>query len=183
MSTRIPIHLFKSLYRPEEPVEAHSLHIVQADPDSVLDFFIANVNGDLVDMFAPRSVSPILLASVVVDFDAGTDKQDLVLVPAARRVIVTGWDIDDLSAVPTTAAFKAGWNDDADDVLTDEFNLSDLIDDVAKSAPLLSQQARVVGTAGQTLGITVTTAQAMTLRMNVFGYQTDLDRVPVPNVL
>lgn len=196
---QIPVKFYKVLNPPSEPAVPNAVYLVQPDENSVVDIFVTDQDGyvfnvgnsDFVEtivtpMLVKASTAPILLSSTSVNLNENTGaKQSLLTVPASRRGIITRIDIDKLSADPTAAAFTMGWNNTADDCL-DPFLLSDLVATATKFGSILVQPtAWLVGTAAQALGLKVSTPQgsALTAKVNVFGYFTDTNGVPVANIL
>jgi hypothetical protein len=199
---QIKVQFFKTIGVPTEPV-ANAFYFVENE-DETVSMYVTDQDGELsspgnpefviavmdaaMTLKADRSaiIASTLLASSVVDLNEGTaEKQVLYTVPASTRAKPSQIDIDFLSDEPTDAEFTVGWNVGADDVLTDPFHLADLITDTAEGGPLLAPSRSVrVGTAGQALGLKVTTPEgsALTARINVFGHETDADGVPVSSL-
>lgn len=195
---QIPVKFFKVLNPPSEPAVANAIYLVQPDPDDVVDIYVTDADGAIFNigssafvlsvvepLLVKTSTAPILLSSTAVNLNSSAAKQNLFAVPASQRAIVTRVDIDMLSADPTLAEFTMGWNAGADDCLA-PFLLSDLVPLATKFGSILVQPTSwLVGTAGQALGLKVSTVQGSTLtaKVNVFGYLTDAAGVPIANVL
>lgn len=179
----IPVKFYKLLNPPATPATPNAIYFIQPTPDVPVTILLTDEAGALFPVAATSPVySGLVLASVVVNLNEGTGaKQTLYTVPANRRAILTRVDIDGLSAIPTNAEFKMGWNGAADDVLVDAFHLADLITATTSAGRITGQDALRVGTTTQALGLAVTTVQgsALTGRINVFGYLTDGNGVPV----
>lgn len=196
---QIPIKGYKLLNVPAEPAVPNALYFILDESEAIAEIYLTDANGTLklvgneayilsilAPLIAKASTAPVLLSSTQVNLNEGTGaKQPLYTVPANRRAIITRVDTDKLSADPTNAAFTMGWDSPATNTL-DPFVLSDLVDSATKFGSILIQPTSwLVGTAGQSLGLAVSTPQgsALTARMNLFGYLTDTDGVPVPNIL
>jgi len=179
---------------PAEPAGPNALYFGRPDEDSPVEFLLTDQDGYLLSVgnslfvqgVAKTGVAPILLSSTAINLNEGTAaKQALYTVPASRRAIVTRIDLDKLSDDPVDAAFTMGWNAGATNTL-DPFLLSDLVTSSAKFGSILVQPTSwLVGTAAQVLGLAVSTPQgsALAARVNVFGYLTDADGLPVANIL
>ena len=195
---QIPVKFFKVLNPPSEPAVANAVYFVKSEIDGTVVWHVTDQDGNLeepgnpdfvLSVVAPLLVktntAPVLLSSTTVDLNDDTAKQSLFTVPSSRRAIVTRVDIDKLSADPGVAEFTMGWDSLASDCL-DPFLLSDLVPLATKFGSILVQPTSwLVGTAGQALGLKVTTEQGSTLtaKVNVFGYLTDANGVPVANIL
>lgn len=146
---------------------------------------IANTLTALIAAKANAFVGPVLLSSTAVNLNEGTlAKQALYTVPASRRCIVTRVDLDKLSGAPSTVEITMGWNAPATDTL-DALRVADLIGGTTSFGSLLVQPTSwLVGTAAQVLGLAVSTPEgsALTGRMNIFGYLTDTNGVPIAGV-
>jgi|CXWL01.1.fsa_nt_gi hypothetical protein len=194
---QIPVKFRKVLNPPPDPSVPNAFYLVFGGESGLVEAYITDTEGVpylygntaavlAIIAAAMANTTPGLLSSEEIDLNEGTAaKQVQYTVPANRRAIVTRIDIDKLSAAPTIAEFTVGWNAGATDCL-DPFLLSDLITDAAKFGSILVQPTSwLVGTAGQSLGLAVSTPEgsALTARANVFGYLTDANGVPVANIL
>ncbi len=144
------------------------------------------------------TIGNLLLSSTSVNLNEGTGaKQTLYTCPANRRCIVTNVVMQKLSGTLTAASLNIGWNASANDVSFPTINLAGLNNapsasnatlfatgDIVNAIGLL-QGTVAIGTAGDVLGLKVTTPEgsALTARVDVFGYLTDTSGVPVANIL
>ncbi|MGQ0763101.1 MAG: hypothetical protein ACT4OT_13965 [Acidobacteriota bacterium] len=194
---QIPVKFYKVLNPPPNPSEPNAFYLVYDAASGLVEAYITDTEGVpylygntaailAIIAAAMANTTPGLLASTPVNLNEGTTaKQVQFTVPAARRAIVTRIDIDNLSAAPTIAEFTMGWNAGATDTL-DPFLLADLVTTATRFGSILVQPTSwLVGTAGQSLGLAVSTPEgaALTARLNVFGYLTDTNGVPVANIL
>lgn len=195
--SQIVVKFFKLLNPPPSPAEPNSVYLVQPDPAAVIDIYVTNTDGTvrnvgnagfvqgLIGSYKTKTAADVLLSTTVVNLNEGTAaKQALYTVPASSRAIITRVDVDKLTAAPSAVQFTMGWNAAATDAL-DPFQLSDLVDAATKFGSILVQPtAWLVGTAAQVLGLAVSTPQgsALTARINLFGYLTDDNGMPIANV-
>lgn len=180
---KIKLNVFKLLFPPSEPAVSDAIYLIQRDAQSPVELYVTNEAGNL-QSFAKSNTSPILLASEMVDLNSGV-RQTTYTVPASRRMKPTQVELDVFSDVPVNAEITMGWNTGANNVLVDPVHLADLVTNVGDYANLFAQPKSIrVGTAGQTLGLIASTMEGsdLTARVNIFGYLTDTDGVPLPNV-
>jgi len=138
---------------------------------------------------------PILLSSTLGNLNEDTEaKQPLYTCPASRRAVLTNIVMHKSSGSPGTAAFSIGWDGGVSDVASVDFNtagslgtaqaLNLNIADIPNAANLMNPSP-TVGTAAEVLGLKVLNPHGsfLTCKVDVFGYLTDTNGVPVANVL
>jgi hypothetical protein len=141
------------------------------------------------------ATTPILLSSTQVNLNEETGaKQTLYTVPASRKAIITNVVLQHFSSGANVAHISLGWDDPPSDATTHgTVDLSGYptsnnavilgLQDVAGSTSLLDTSLHI-GLAGESFGLSVGTPEgsALTAQVDVYGYLTDINGVPQPNV-
>lgn len=145
----------------------------------------------------PNITIPMLLSSTTVDLNEGTTaKQPLYTCPASRRCIVTNIILQKITGASVAALqFQIGWNAGANGVgVYDSGGLP--LSPLSNHALLMGTPSAAdglnflrpnppTGLAGEVLGLAVLTPEGVSLTgiVNVFGYWTDTNGVPIANVV
>lgn len=143
---------------------------------------------------SPNITIPMLLSSTTVNLNEGTGaKQTLYTCPANRRCIIVNVVMQKPSASEIgTALVRIGWNVAGNNVMPSyDFSAGPLaaVAAAVQSIPDFDRGYLVptptVGTAGDTLGLVVATPEgsALTAKVDVYGYWTDTNGVPIANVV